>query len=244
MWKLLSKKKQVNYASFSWLRRDIHSHLLPGIDDGSPDVDTSIALLKELSAAGIREFVCTPHIIQDMYRNTPETIGNALNTLQNAVHREGLDVKISAAAEYMLDEFFLDAIRTGKKLLTLKDNLVLTELPYSIQPTNLEEISFEISTSSYQPILAHPERYRYLHGNNAAYARLKELGFVFQLNLLSLTGYYGKNEAATARYLLKEGMISFVGTDLHHTVHLAKLTDKRSVNIFEELLGDRIYNEW
>lgn len=244
MWKLFSKKKQVNHPGFSWLRRDIHSHLLPGIDDGSPDVATSIELLRQLHAAGITEFVCTPHIIQDLFRNTPETIGNALRVLQTAITRAGLEVKIAAAAEYMLDEFFLDAIRSGKDLLTLKENLVLTELPYSIRPANLEEISFEISTSRYQPLLAHPERYGYLHNEKETYARLKELGFQFQLNLLSLTGYYGKNEAAIARFLLKENMIDFVGTDLHHATHLASLTNPRSVRIFEEWLGDRVYNDW
>lgn len=243
MWKFLNKKKPV-LTSFSWLKRDIHSHLLPGIDDGSPDVNTSIELLRHLSAAGIKEFVCTPHVIQDLYRNTPETINKALLTLQGAISKEGLDVKISAAAEYMMDEFFLQSLRNGDQLLTLNGNLLLTEFPFAIQPSNIDEISFELSTSRYQPLLAHPERYGYLYGNKGAFSRLKELGFLMQLNLLSLTGYYGKREAETARYLLKEGMIDYVGTDLHHATHLANLTDVRSQRIFEELLGDRIYNDW
>lgn len=245
MWRLSNKKrKDPVYSGFSWLRRDIHSHLLPGIDDGSSNVETSIELLRHLSKAGIREFVCTPHIIQDLFRNTPETIDNALKQLQAAIVREGLDVHISAAAEYMIDEFFLDAIRSGKELLTLNGDMVLMEFPYTIKPANLEEISFEISTSRYQPLLAHPERYGYFHGNKEMYHRLRELGFMFQLNLLSLTGYYGKHETATAKYLMKEGMIDFVGTDLHHAHHLASLTDKRSVKIFEEFFGDKIYNDW
>lgn len=244
MWKFLNKKKQPDLTAFAWLRRDIHSHLLPGIDDGSPDVETSIELFRNLSSAGIKEFVCTPHVIQDLYRNTPDTINKTLLTLQAAIKREGLDVKISAAAEYMMDEFFLQSVRDGEQLLTLNGDLILTEFPFAIHPSNIDELSFELSTSKYQPLLAHPERYGYLHGNKNAYARLKELGFLMQLNLLSLTGYYGKREAETARFLLKEGMIDYVGTDLHHATHLANLTDVRSQRIFEDLLGDRVYNEW
>lgn len=246
MLNLFKKKKEHNprYTGFSWLFQDIHSHLLPGIDDGSPDVETSLALLRSLSEAGIKKFICTPHIIGDMYRNTPETVNGALRTLRNAVKKEGLDVELSAAAEYMLDDHFMELLRKNEPLLTLKKNIILTELNYSTVVDNLEEIAFEIITSNYQPIMAHPERYHYYHKNYDAYKRLKELGFSLQVNLLSLTGYYGKSVAKAARHLFNEKMVDFVGTDLHHANHLKVLTAPYSIRTFEEYLGDAVINEF
>ena len=245
MLSFFNKKKKVEpvYPGFSWMVQDIHSHLLPGIDDGSPDVATSLELLRALGQAGIKKFICTPHIIGDMYRNTPETINNALNTLKQAVKKEGMQVELSAAAEYMLDDYFMELLRKKEPLLTLKKNYLLTELSYSAQPDKLEEISFEILTNNYQPLMAHPERYHYYHKNYRMYERLKELGFLLQVNLLSLTGYYGKSVAKAAKHIIDNGLADFVGTDLHHVNHLAALTDVRSVEIFEKYLGDRKYNE-
>jgi tyrosine-protein phosphatase YwqE len=239
-----SKKKAAAYTGFTWLSRDIHSHLLPGIDDGSPDVETSLQLLKSLQDAGIREFICTPHVIGDMFRNTPETINNALEKLQKAARQNGLDVELSAAAEYMLDDHFMGLLRSKEPLMTLTHNYILTELSYSSAPSKLEEISFEISVNNYQPLMAHPERYPYYHKNYEAYSRLKELGFLLQVNLLSLTGYYGKSVAKSAKYILDNGLADFVGTDLHHFKHLNVLTDTKSIDLFEKYLGDRVYNEF
>lgn len=238
------KKKIPAYPGFSWLSQDIHSHLLPGIDDGSPDVETSLQLLKSLSDAGIRKFICTPHVIGDMYRNTPETINNALEKLQKAVRQEGLDIEISAAAEYMLDDHFMELLRKKEPLMKLARNHILTELSYSTPPEKLEEISFEINVNNYQPIMAHPERYRYYHQNYEAYNRMKELGFLLQVNLLSLAGYYGKGVAKAAKYILDNHLADFVGSDLHHFNHLNVLTDIKSVELFERYLGDRVYNEF
>lgn len=238
------KKKVPAFRGFSWLSQDIHSHLLPGIDDGSPDVETSLKLLKSLSDAGIRKFICTPHVIGDMYRNTPETINNALQKLQKAVRQEGLDIEISAAAEYMIDDHFMELLRNKEPLMKLSKNHILTELSYSTAPERLEEISFEINVSNYQPIMAHPERYHYYHQNYEAYNRMKELGFLLQVNLLSLTGYYGRSVAKAAKYILDNHLADFVGSDLHHFNHLHVLTDIKSIELFEKYLGDRIYNDF
>ncbi len=243
MLNFFSKKKTVPvYPGFSWLSQDIHSHILPGIDDGSPDVETSLTLLRSLSDAGINKFICTPHIIGDMYRNTPETVNNALAILKKAVLKNGMQVEISAAAEYMLDDHFMELIRKKEPLLTLTKNYILTELSYSTSPSNLEQISFEINTNNYQALMAHPERYPYYHKNYDAYVRLKELGFMLQVNLLSLTGYYGKTVAKAAKFILDNNLADFVGTDLHHSNHLTVLTDVKSIELFEKYLGDKVYN--
>jgi protein-tyrosine phosphatase len=238
------KKKAALFPGFTWLSQDIHSHILPGIDDGSPDIDTSLQILRSLSDAGIKKFICTPHVIGDMYRNTPETINDALSKLQKAVSQNGMSVEISAAAEYMLDDHFMELLRKKESLQKLTKNYILTELSYSTAPEKLEEISFEINTNNYQPIMAHPERYPYYHHNYEAYSRLKELGFLLQVNLLSLTGYYGKTVAKAAKYILDNNLADFVGTDLHHFNHLNVLTDTKSIQLFEKYLGDKVYNEF
>src|SRR6185312_2111316 len=240
---IFSTKKIIPaYPGFSWLSQDIHSHILPGIDDGSPDIETSLQLLQSLSDAGINKFICTPHIIGDMYRNTPQTINAALSKLKKAVYQHGLDVEISAAAEYMLDDHFMELIRKKEPLMILTKNYILTELSYATPPSKLEDISFEININNYQALMAHPERYPYYHRNYEAYNRLKELGFLLQVNLLSLTGYYGKTVAKAAKYILENNLADYVGTDLHHFNHLNVLTDSKSIEIFEKYLGDKVYN--
>ncbi len=239
-----SRKNVPTYPGFSWLAQDIHSHILPGIDDGSPDIETSLELLQSLSDAGITRFICTPHVIGDMYHNNPQTINYALTRLTNAVHQSGMEVEISAAAEYMLDDHFMELLRKKEPLMNLTKNYILTELSYATPPTKLEEISFEININNLLPLMAHPERYPYYHHNYEAYSRLKELGFFLQVNLLSLTGYYGKNVTKAAKYILENNLADFVGTDLHHFNHLKVLIDSKSIKIFEKYLGDRIYNSF
>lgn len=243
MWKLFRKETDSGVPFFAQMKKDIHSHLLPGIDDGSPDAETSVSFIRRLSDAGLKEFICTPHIFGDMFRNNPESINRALSKLKKATADAGLDVKLSAAAEYMLDDYFMELLRSGERLLTLNDTYLLTEFPFSIPPSNLEEITFEINTQNYQPVLAHPERYGYFHKNPKVYSRLKDFGFLFQINLLSLTGYYGKPVRKAADYLLKNNLVDLVGTDLHHEGHLSVLLDSRSQALFKKKLGDKIYNE-
>lgn len=244
MFRIVNKQVQLLSPAFKWLHQDIHSHLLPGIDDGSPDVATSINLVRALSEAGIKKFICTPHIIGDMYRNTPATINTALNTLQQACINAGLKVTISAAAEYMMDDYFLSLLRSKAPMLSLSKNYLLTELSYAAPPSNLEEMAFEIQTSGYIPILAHPERYIYLHRNKKFYDHLKDLGFLLQLNLLSLTGYYGKNVAKAAEFLIKNKLIDFTGTDLHHANHLMALTAPDSLRVFEKYFSKEYFNNF
>lgn len=229
---------------FSCMAQDIHCHLLPGIDDGSPDVETSIALIRSLGDAGITKFICTPHIIGDMFRNTPETIHAALDILKKACLDNKLEVQLSAAAEYMLDDYFMELLRKRSPLLTLTKNYILTELSYATSPSNLEKIAFELNINGYLPLMAHPERYHYYHKTYGAYHRMKELGFLLQVNLLSLIGYYGKAPAKAAKYIVENNLADFVGTDLHHFNHLKALTDTRSRQILHHVLGNKVYNSF
>jgi len=242
MWIFSHNKDEPKAEVFGFMKRDIHSHLLPGLDDGSPDVKTSLELIRELYSFGLKEFICTPHIFGDMYKNSSQTILPALEILQKSVKEEFPDIKLAAAAEYMLDDYFLELLHSKETLLTLNGNLLLTELPFSIPPSNIEQLTFEMLNAGYQPILAHPERYGYYYKNLKMYSWLKEVGFLMQMNLLSLTNYYGSRPKKVARFLLKENMIDFVGTDLHHLNHLNALTAKKAQRIFKKYLNDRKYN--
>lgn len=222
---------------------DIHSHILPGIDDGSPDIDTSLKLVQGLYDLGIQKSIATPHIIGDMYRNTPETIFNALEKLQNACDDVGINIELSAAAEYMLDDYFLELLKKAAPLLTLQENIILTEISYTATPENLEEITAGIITEGYRPILAHPERYHYYQQNFDQYYLLKEMGFVLQVNILSLAGYYGKRAEKAAKFILEKDLAMLIGTDLHHQRHLEALSNVQNRVAFQNLLGNKVYND-
>jgi tyrosine-protein phosphatase YwqE len=239
------KKKQVQEdVNYFPVELDIHSHILPGIDDGSPNLETSIELVKGLMSLGVKKSIATPHIIGDLYRNNPETINGALSLLQAELKKQQIDFEVRAAAEYMLDSYFFELLNNGQQLLTLKDNIILTEFSYASMPDDPGKHSFAIQMAGYSPILAHPERYPYYYGNYKMYHRLSELGFMLQLNLLSLTGYYGKEAVKAAEYMLKNELISFVGTDMHHERHLGMLCDPRTKNTLHHHLSHRNWNDF
>ncbi len=221
------KKLEIDKPPTNWT--EIHCHILPGIDDGSPDVETSIILVKGLIELGCNHIVATPHIIGDMYRNDFESISNAAQKLISGLETNGITIRIDFAAEYMMDDYFMSLLKKSMPLLTYKDNYILTEFSYAIAPNHVEEITFEMITQGYKPILAHPERYGYFHHDYDEYIRLKELGFSFQINMLSILGYYGKEVKKAADFLIKEGLIDFAGSDIHHLRHLDALPNSFSM---------------
>jgi protein-tyrosine phosphatase len=212
------KKKQV--PDLSGISTDMHSHLLPGIDDGSPDPETSISLIRGMLELGYKKFITTPHIMWDVYQNTAETIGAAHSLLQDSLKAENMDVDIRFAAEYFIDDYFSQLLDDKAPLLTLSKNLVLVEISFITTPFDLKGILFQLQLNGYQPVLAHPERYLYMRSNRELFDTLKDAGCLFQLNLLSLAGYYGKPSIELAHYLIKKNYVDLLGTDLHHQRHL------------------------
>ena len=243
MFSIFKKQTQTFPADYFPIVTDIHSHILPGIDDGSPNVETSLILIEGLLKLGITNAIATPHIIGDLYRNNNETISNALAILRNTIAEKQLNFKVNAAAEYMLDAYFLELLQKKIPLLTIKNNMVLTEFSYAERPFNAENMVFEMITEGYQPILAHPERYAYYHNDYKQYNHLADLGFLLQVNLLSLTGYYGKPVAKAATYIIKNKLASFTATDLHHARHLDALKFPANKIIFAELFNGQKLNE-
>ncbi len=204
---------------------DIHNHILPGIDDGATNLEDSLQLLRRFKSIGISGFICTPHIMNDYYPNNAETIETSLSKVKDGI--SFLDdlkgTRIRYAAEYMMDQSFLDLLEQ-EELLTLKEKYVLVEMSYFQAPINLKEILFQLQTHGYKPVLAHPERYAYYHSKDLRrYEELKNRGCLFQVNALSLSTHYGTNMQQIAFKLLEAEMIDFIGTDTHREQHLDKL---------------------
>lgn len=218
------------------LKTDMHSHILPGIDDGAGDLETSIELIRGMKALGYQKLIATPHIMWDMYRNTPEIIGERLQLVRAAIKEEGIDIEINAAAEYFLDEHVEELLQKKEPLLTISENKVLTEFSMAFPSMNIKDILFEMQMQGYQPIIAHPERYIYLQRNKEFYNELKEIGCLFQLNILALNGHYGRSVSELAQYLLKNGFYTLIGTDLHHSGHLHELSHFRLTGPMGKLL--------
>jgi protein-tyrosine phosphatase len=207
----------------AFMATDIHSHLLPGIDDGVPDVTTAVQFITQLHQMGVKKIITTPHIMMDRYPNSADTMTAPYQAVSAALAQENITLPFHYAAEYYLDEQFEALMK--KPLHTLNGQLVLVEISFMSAPPQLHQWLFDIAALGYTPLLAHPERYNYCHKNFELYQQFKQWGCLFQVNLLSLTGYYGKHIQQAAEKLMELGMIDFIGTDLHHEKHLRAITD-------------------
>jgi tyrosine-protein phosphatase YwqE len=216
------KRKPQPARSLEFLGTDMHNHLLPGIDDGSADVETSLQLIEGMMELGYSKFVCTPHIILEVHPNNYETISAAHGKFTSALKEKGLNVPVEFAAEHMLN-FDFDSQLAENRVLPFGNKHVLIEMSYAVESPNIKEAIFELQTKGYKPILAHPERYPYYFHRMEYYEEIKDAGCDLQLNILSLTGYYGKPIQKMAEKLIDKGWISWVGSDLHHHRHLGAL---------------------
>ncbi len=240
MFGLFKKKKEEALPAagidYSGLGVDMHSHLLPGIDDGSPDAATSVSYIKKMMKLGYRKFITTPHIYPDLYHNTRESILAAHQVLTAKLKEEGIDVEVHAAAEYFIDDLFTDRLKNDEPLLTLHKNYVLVEISFMQPPPDLNHVLFELIVKGYQPVLAHPERYSFYHSQKEIYHRFKDQGCLLQVNILSLSGYYGKGVQEAAHYLVHQKLVDLLGTDLHHQRHLDALQHPQLVKDVQHAL--------
>lgn len=232
MLNFFSKKNKV--TDISWLGVDMHSHILPGIDDGSPDVNNSIGFVKALENLGFQQLIATPHIFKELYPNNPNTIRTAKQLLQNEMDKQNIGLKLGAAAEYMIDQDF----KLNDDMCTLSQKHLLIEMSYLSESPSISQTIFDIEIKGLIPILAHPERYTYYFKERSRLKRFKEKGCLMQLNLLSVLGYYGKEVKQLAEILLKEKLYDFAGTDLHHDKHLNTLTDGVQSGRLHDLIGN------
>jgi protein-tyrosine phosphatase len=221
---------------------DIHSHLLPGIDDGAQTVEASEKLINGLKSLGFKKFITTPHIISDVWNNTRLSIQDTEKKMVSKLKIPELETCFKAAAEYMIDSQFRELFKR-EPLLTLRDNYVLVEISYLSPPIQLYETLFELQAHGYKPVLAHPERYNFYHNNLNEYLKLKDAGCFLQLNMLSTTGYYGPKVAKVADFLLGNRLIDFIGSDVHHTRHLDYIS-KKVVLKNHQILHDVFQNNY
>jgi len=227
-------KKSVTF-DYSSLMVDMHSHVLPGIDDGAQTPEESIALIKKMMELGIKKIIATPHIMADYYKNTPETISAALCVLKTALTEENIDIEVEAAAEHYFDETFEEMINQ-RRLMTMGDNYVLAEFSFINQPPNVVPLVQKLRDMGYKPILAHPERYSYMDIDG--FRTLHDWGLYFQLNTVSLTGYYGREAKKLAENLIDQQLVDFISSDMHHLRHAEAFKNALRMPYVEKLLFD------
>jgi tyrosine-protein phosphatase YwqE len=223
-------------ADLSVLRCDVHSHFIPGIDDGSQSLEQSMELLGAMRELGYRKVITTPHSMADGYKNAPEVILGGLQKLRREVERTGLDIEVDAAAEYYLDHELEQKV-LQRTVLTFGDNLLLFELPFISEPAVLLQVVFQMQTQGYRPVLAHPERYAYWHNDFAKYERLKERGVLFQLNLVALSGAYGPKAREVAERLIDAGAYDLLGSDCHNMNHVEAIRNTLTRPYLLKLIG-------
>lgn len=235
MFNLFSNKSKLTDLSF--LGVDMHSHLIPAIDDGAPTIKDAIFLIEGLQRLGYSKIITTPHVYQEYYPNTTADILNGYALLKSELDKANLDIQLQVAAEYFMDESFRE-ILDQKDVLTIKDDFLLVETSFFGESPDLFQILFEIQTKGYRPILAHPERYTYYGLNPDKYTKLKDRGCLLQLNLGSLVGAYGLEVQKIAKMLLKKDLIDLLGTDLHNELQLqllqSLLRDRSILRILEK----------
>jgi len=213
---------------------DIHSHLIPSIDDGAQDMEQSLFLIRELQRLGYEKLVITPHI-SDIFPNTHKIIIDGYEQLKNEIENQKIDIQLEVAAEYYIDDRFFELLEGGEMLSFSKENYLLFEFSYFTPPSDIDNLIYEIQKGGYQPVLAHPERYCYWHEDLRQYELLKEMGILFQINLNSIVGYYPTGVKRTVEQLIINGMVDFLGSDTHHQKHLNRLKEVSKNTLYKKV---------
>lgn len=194
---------------------DLHCHLLPGIDDGSKDLETSLAMARMYVADGVTHLACTPHIMPGVWANTGKDIRVAVEALQQALAFEGIALQVFAGADNHVVPDFVAGLTEGR-LLTLADSrYVLVEPPHHVAPPRLEEFFFSILVAGYVPILTHPERLTWIEGHYPIIKKLAEAGVWMQITAGSLAGRFGRRPKKWGYRMLEEGLVHILATDAH-----------------------------
>lgn len=237
MFGIFKKKiKELNEdIDLSVLYTDIHSHFLPGIDDGSKSMEESILLLKQMEDFGYKKVITTPHIYYDSFPEGINILDTKLEELRKNAKLNGIKLEIEVGGEYLLDEDISERIK-NKQIKTFSDNYMLIEFPMSREPMGYEKWLFDLQLAGYNLILAHPERFLYFYEDKSKYISLKDRGILFQLNIASLSGYYGEKVKEIAEYLIKENMIELVGSDCHGQRHIDAIRNTLRSPILKQLI--------
>ena len=235
---LFSKKiKVVN--PLNW---DMHNHILFGIDDGSKTLENSLIMSRKFVDLGYTKLIATPHVMANYYDNTPEIINEKKDLLNSALKTNGIPLQIEFAAEYYIDEYFLERVKNKEALMKFNNEYMLVETSFLNKPIFFTELIFDLRTQGYTPIFAHPERYVYLQNNYEEVEKILETGIKFQINLLSLVGYYSPTAKKLAQWLIQNGHYSFLGTDAHSINHLELVNEVFQSKLFSKIDFSKVIN--
>lgn len=219
MWFNLFKRKEKKL----FFNTDMHSHLVPGVDDGSANINTSVFLCQELSKLGITTSYLTPHVTAITFPNNRNTIEEPFEALKQALKEQHVPLTIGHSAEYRLDELFEREVLGKDDFMLFPNDYILIENAFTQPTLHFDDLVYELKARGLHPILAHPERYCYYANNPSKYEEIHDSEVLFQCNILSFAGFYGRMEHDTAFYLLENGMVDFIGTDMHRVEHLNAL---------------------
>ncbi len=232
---LFTPGKLTKPVDLSAIKTDMHSHLIPGIDDGSDSLESSVELIRGMVELGYQKIITTPHIQGEFYQNTPHIILSGLERVKRELKKQNISVKMEAAAEYLIDDQFEAKYKEGE-LLTFGKKHLLVEMSYFNEHPRLKEFLFDLQIEGYRIILAHPERYSYWFRNFKKYEELKDRGIFFQINITSLTGYYSADVKKMAERFVDEEMVDFAGTDMHNINYLEALRRSCSEKYLKKLI--------
>jgi tyrosine-protein phosphatase YwqE len=232
---LFSTSKSSEPLDMSVLGADMHSHLIPGIDDGAQTLEDAVELIKHLQEMGYKKLITTPHIQGEFYQNTPEIINSGLERVKRELKKQNIFIEIHAAAEYLIDDKFEEKYKSGN-LMTFGKKYLLVELSYFNEHPSWKQFIFDLQIAGFQIILAHPERYSYWFRNWKKYEEMKDRGVWFQVNINSLAGYYSGEVKKIAEKMIDEGMIDLAGTDMHNMRYMDALQKARSEKYLRKLV--------
>lgn len=221
MFSFFSKKREPIQLPF---HTDIHCHIIPGVDDGSPDAATSANLIENMQRWGIRRIIASPHVTQGTFENTPETLEPAFCELREELDKRQNNIDISYSGEYRIDDLLMRRLESGNIKL-MPNGFIIIENSFLQEPWNIERLVFDLQVRGIRPILAHPERYTYYYNKPKRYRKLHDAGLAFQINVLSLAGAYGKAEQKVAEQLIADGLVDYLGTDLHRARHVEAIDE-------------------
>ncbi len=215
-----NKKEQVKL----FYNTDIHCHILPGVDHGSRSIEDSLDMLQAEMEMGVNRVILTSHVTAVTFENTRESLMDAFLKLQDAVTDAGLDIQLFLSAEYRMDEYF-DKEYAADHLIPMPGNHILLENSFQQELMNLDDLLFDMQVKGYKTILAHPERYPYYSRRRKRYEQLHNAGAKFQVNILSFTGYFGEEARESALWFVRDGMIDYLGSDMHNVKHAHIIMD-------------------
>jgi protein-tyrosine phosphatase len=215
---------------------DIHSHLIPAIDDGVKTVEDSLAILRTYRDLGFHTVITTPHVYSELYPNTTEILLKEGEQMKKAIAEAGIDLNFEVSAEYFMDDEFENKLQIND-FVPIRGKYLLVEHSFFSAPPKLDEYLFRIQTKGYIPILAHPERYLF-YSKKQDYQDFRDKGCLLQVNILSLAGYYGIEVQKRAQLMIKENLVDLIGTDTHGQNHVNALKGAFEQKNFVKIIND------